>query len=729
MKRITFLILLMTFLIALMTTRPVAAQMTWKDVKLYFRLNQNLTLPLILKGDSSSVWVEQGFTAYAPKPVTGDSNFDLIKKGGGRFWFRADSNFNFSANIVYKEKADTVQVDGVFGPYVNDSIGYLYTGNLISSNDSISFFYLNQKDTVVQTFVAKGYNNRNINLHIYNATKSKLRLTRSSDSLAGKVDIPHGGTLYIDGAYNARVFVKGGKLITGEDSIGGNIYKDYAKFSEFVNTNASTFTDMAAIVTDGSIMQIGAYNNRPSLVLVDSGNIIQMDRSVLEIDVYNPNDITVFGNKSDISGESIERIDTAWAKSFSDRIYLKTGDYKFEQPGDTIKARWSPEYIASIAGDTVFYLPVIMLRNPAAPQQITGEDNVTVKQSLPGWVLEFYIGEASNERTQQGWGYIRGRKILMKKNAILNGVQDNGTYPNPVSVLFKDTILYELTVHNPGELAEMTIIDTLPPYLDYVPTSMGHSYSGSGSPTFNGEQGGATPGNLEQHISWLITNVPSLDTVRLQYKATPASGACASQPLYINMAYIKIKNILGDSAVVETNRTYHQGAGISVVIFSASVGGQLFNAREQALDYRTSPRSGILTVPDSGYTFAGWSHDEYMSLRGEKIEADSGLMYYGDIVVYGNVELRANFVPIAEKSGEKTIVQEKVTDNSDKVWSYDKDLYIRAKKGTITRIYTTEGILQRQLTVTADGTATVRLERGVYVVTLDGGAGWKIVIE
>jgi uncharacterized repeat protein (TIGR01451 family) len=730
MKRITVRVLVKIFLMTLMTTPPVVAQMTWKDASLYFGLNQNLALPLLLKSDSSSVWVEQGFTVYAPKPVSGDKGHDLIKKGGGRFWFRADTKYYLNANIVYKGKADTVQLDGIFGPYINASTGYLYTGNLISSSDSTSFFYLNQKDTVVQTFVAKGYNNRNINLHIYSATKSKLRLTRSSDSLAGRIDIPHGGTLYIDGTYNARVFVKDGKLITGEDSTGGSVHQDYARFSEFVKTNVATFTDSAAIVVENSIMQIGAYNDRPSLAFVDSGHVIQRNHSILEIDVYDPG--AVYTNVSNISGESFQLIDKAWTESFSDRIYLKSGNYKFEQPGDTIKAKWSAAYRTLIANDTVFYLPVIMLRNKSGvPQQIMGGNNVTVKQTLPGWVLEFYIEkEAGIIGRPQGWGYIRGRKIFMKKDATLKSVQDNGTYPNPVSVLYKDIISYKITVYNPGEVSAsmITVVDTLPPYLDYVPSSM--QGSASSSSISIGKDVFGAPGNPEQHLVWTVTGVvPSLDTVRLWYEATPASGACASQPLYINKAYIKIKDILGDSAMVETNKTYHQGAGISIVTFSASVGGQLFNAREQALDYRTSPRSGLLILPDSGYTFAGWSHDEYISLRGEKIKADSGMMHYEDVVIYGSVELRANFVPTVKKSDEKIIVQEKITENSDKVWSYDKDLYIRTKIGKIARIYTTEGILQRQLDITADGTTTVRLEQGVYIVTLDGGAGWKVVIE
>jgi uncharacterized repeat protein (TIGR02543 family) len=43
--------------------------------------------------------------------------------------------------------------------------------------------------------------------------------------------------------------------------------------------------------------------------------------------------------------------------------------------------------------------------------------------------------------------------------------------------------------------------------------------------------------------------------------------------------------------------------------------------------------------------FAGWSHDDYISLRGERIEARSGIMHYDTLTVYGTVELRAAFAP------------------------------------------------------------------------------------
>jgi hypothetical protein len=306
---------------------------------------------------------------------------------------------------------------------------------------------------------------------------------------------------------------------------------------------------------------------------------------------------------------------------------------------------------------------------------------------------------------------------MMEKNATLNSVQDNGTYPNPVSVLYTEKIIYDITAVNFNQLPvnTMVVTDTLPPYLklDTITATTGYSLS-------------ATAGTPSQTVlKWTLYNVAPMLTKAFTYQATPESGACASQPLYINKAWVNVS----DTIFVTTNTTYHQGAGIAIVTFSASLGGQLYNAHEQALDYKTSPRSGILIAPEEGYEFAGWSHDDYISLRGETVKADSGILHYEDIVIYGNVELRARFVPKKDKPIEKAIVEEKVTDNSDKVWSNDKYLYIRTKKGTIARIYTTEGILQRLFTITEDGTKTVRLERGVYVVTLNDGAGYKVIIE
>lgn len=130
-----------------------------------------------------------------------------------------------------------------------------------------------------------------------------------------------------------------------------------------------------------------------------------------------------------------------------------------------------------------------------------------------------------------------------------------------------------------------------------------------------------------------------MDTRTVSFKATPQQGVCASQPLFINRAW----TVGSDTILVPTNYTYHQGASIGIATFSAGYGGQIYNAEEQALDYRTSPRSGIVIVPDEGYCFTGWSHERYVSLRGQVIEAQSGIVRYDTLTVYGNVNLHANF--------------------------------------------------------------------------------------
>jgi hypothetical protein len=321
------------------------------------------------------------------------------------------------------------------------------------------------------------------------------------------------------------------------------------------------------------------------------------------------------------------------------------------------------------------------------------------------------------------------RDLMMKKDATLNGspVKLNGRYSNPVSVLFGDTIHYKITgIFVDTAKGYMIIRDTLPPYMKYT------DYIAFNFPladvTVHKDQTVDIPSR--DYIHWTFGNLLDsllnpLDTIIAEYKATPESGAVASQPLFINYAHVDATASAGDTVFSVTNSTYHQGAGVSIVTFSASVGGKLFNAREQALDYRTSPRAGVLIVPDSGYMFAGWSHGEYISLRGETVPADSGIMNYGDIVIYGNVELHAHFVPEAGKP-KKDIIQEAVVDNSDKVWAHDRDIYIRTRKDVLVRIYSTEGVLQRQFTITDDGTTTVRMERGIYIVTMDDGTGWKV---
>jgi uncharacterized repeat protein (TIGR01451 family) len=308
---------------------------------------------------------------------------------------------------------------------------------------------------------------------------------------------------------------------------------------------------------------------------------------------------------------------------------------------------------------------------------------------------------------------------MMEKHAVLNPGQSgelphDGTYGNPVAVLYNEDVAYEITAVNANLTAgNVVITDTLPPYMELVPGS----YANASTATVPGSPQRAA-------IRWEIQGVPSLDTRKVGYRATPEQGAVASQPFFVNRAWVQTS----DTIFAYTNSTYHQGAGVAVVTFSAAAGGSIFNADLQALDYRTSPREGILVVPDSGYVFAGWSHEDYISLRGERIPADSGVMRIEDLVIYGNVELRASFVPGVADPGNLPGAAEKK--KGDEVWAHASTLYVRTVKGVTVRVYTPDGVLRRLFTTIADGVTTRRLNTpGIYFVTLNGNAAWKVLIE
>ncbi|MDR1674926.1 MAG: DUF11 domain-containing protein, partial [Tannerella sp.] len=661
MKKI---ILFATLVLGLFTIVPAAAQWSWEG-EIYFESDQDLFLPVIINSDVE-ITVANGATVRATDSVRGNGH-TMYRKGEGRFWFMAPVNHGFDADIVFRNinssNLDSILLTGTFGSFVDDATGYSHSGSIRSEDASGGSFYFHQNDTVVQTFDAVRFGRRPV--HFYHDTKSTLRLIHSSDSLSGRVALTGGGTLYVDGSHDAEIAVSGGRLITGKDSIEGEEHVTFAGSS----------TAPALLADNGTHLQVGD-GNRPSLVKVTAGDVVQGEKSVLEIDVYEPKN---WGLTTDVSGEA--DVDTVWKKSFSDMIYIGSGKYTFGD-NDTIHVNWTPEYLSSIASEDTFCLPVIMLGNSSL--SIENPDKVTVPQTLRGWVTKFLIGDGSNN-TQSGWGYVKGEKIRMYKEATLNGVPFNGRYANPVSVLYGDNIIYTIKAINANlQTGKVIVTDTLPPYLNINLSSISSSLSNSGSVL--ADVGNAAPNTPLQYITWTITNINSLDTAFLTYEATPASGACASQPMYINYAWVSAVMGVNDTLHIRTNDTYHQGAGVSIVTFSASAGGQLFNAGEQALDYRTSPRAGVLIVPDNGYRFAGWSHDEYYSLRGERIPADSGIMYYDSLVIYGDVRLRADFVPENDSTAKET-VPETVADNSDRVWAYERDIYIRTGQGALIRIY------------------------------------------
>jgi uncharacterized repeat protein (TIGR01451 family) len=295
-------------------------------------------------------------------------------------------------------------------------------------------------------------------------------------------------------------------------------------------------------------------------------------------------------------------------------------------------------------------------------------------------------------------------------------VSHNGHYGNPVSVLYRDTIEYEITAVNANlQPGDVVVIDTLPPYMELVAGSYANDASTEtvfGTPT-------------RDAIQWEIQGLSSLGSQKVRYRATPEPGAVASQPLFVNYAWVQSNG----TPFVRTNGTYHQGAGISLVTFSAAAGGSIFSADRQALDYRTSPREGVLVVPDSGYVFAGWRHDAYVSLRGEPIPADSGILHLDSLTIYGNVELRAEFVPAGDVPGEEDIVATEV-ETGDKVWAHDRTLYVHTLKGSRVCVYTLDGVLRHQFVTTANGITTRRpFDPGIYIVTLNSGRGYKVLIK
>jgi uncharacterized repeat protein (TIGR02543 family) len=381
--------------------------------------------------------------------------------------------------------------------------------------------------------------------------------------------------------------------------------------------------------------------------------------------------------------------------------------------------------------------------------------------------------------------------LMMKKDASIGPVSNRGTYPNPVSVLYSDEIEYTITAVNANINPNGTLIicDTLPAYLDYA--------DNTASDPLKFKHGTSAGVPQRDTLMWTFENIPSLDTVKVTFRATPASGVSASQPMFVNRAWVTASDTIH---VPTGNSTYHQGAGVSVVTFSAPAkGGDIYNATPQALDYRTSPRSGILVVPDEGYTFTGWSHDSYTSLRGERIEARIGIMQYDTLTVYGNVELRAVFVteeyPVCyhlnggenaegnppaytvesgaitlaapykandvftgwtgangdEPEAEVTIphgstgerdyyanylysgredVEAPASVSEDKIWSFEGELYVRTvKAGSTVRVYSPDGILYRLQTVVAAGEMRIKLPQGIYIITINNGAGQKVMIE
>jgi hypothetical protein len=315
---------------------------------------------------------------------------------------------------------------------------------------------------------------------------------------------------------------------------------------------------------------------------------------------------------------------------------------------------------------------------------------------------------------------------LMHKDATLMlsplPFSHNGTYPNPVATLYGEEIEYRLSLVNKFFTSEtIEIRDTLPAYLEYLSASM--------TPATPPATTGTPP---RYALAWIFPGVAPNDSAVITFRTKLQDGVSASQPMFINKAYMTIRGYSG-----YTNSTYHQGAGITIVTFSAGYGGHIYNASEQALDYGTSPRSGVVVVPDEGFRFAGWSHTPYSSLRGETIAAQSGVPYYETLTVYGDVTLQANFEPDTTpvvlqldeiENARATPPANEIT--TDRIWAAAGELYVNTSKpGSIVRIYSMEGLLLKLQPILKSGETKIKMPSGLYVVTLNNSLGTKIRID
>jgi hypothetical protein len=122
----------------------------------------------------------------------------------------------------------------------------------------------------------------------------------------------------------------------------------------------------------------------------------------------------------------------------------------------------------------------------------------------------------------------------------------------------------------------------------------------TGSITGGGVSSATTSYPPRDIVRWNSIIIPAGASQTVSYEATPALGVCISQPLFINRAWVTT-----DVTRFATNDTYHQGAGAGYVTFLSGLGGSIYNAEIQAVDYRMSPRSGVVIVPDEGYCFTG----------------------------------------------------------------------------------------------------------------------------
>jgi len=621
--------------------------------------------------------------------------FSLTKSGEGILVI-AGENPGWDGVIKYGTFSDSIVLEGTLGQNthgftsseaVSNTTFYDASG-IIPAADTVSKFIINQNDTVVQTFnFANSPSPPGSHLIINHYGSSFSRFIHTDSTLSASFSVRDSGTLYIEGLKQVGHIRAMGKsrIITG----GGHASAGYAEVTRFDNPTNQYVTE-AFVIDDSATLRIGAIA-APSLAVID-GEVQQRGR--LEIDVFDPDSFAVE----------------------SDQILIDSGWYVFGDEA-AIQLNIAPQFEAYIEPLEEYFLPVIMLQYPSAARTIEGADNVNVIHNVSSdWQVDFVKGDGNNG-TVQNWGYVRFRRIRVKmtKSASLNGVAGNGSYPNPVAVLGNERITYSINAINTNSVAGAVVVsDTLPPYMTYV--------AGTALPAAVWSSTGAYP--PQEVLTWTFHNLPGGDTARVSFEATPSPGACASQPLFVNIAHVRV----GGSKVFETNATFHQGAGISIVTFASAAGGTVFNAEKQAVDYMSSPSSGVVAVPDSGYRFAGWRHEGYYSLRGAFIAAQRGIMRYDTLKVYGNVQLTAEFEALKDTVAH--IPDTPLDAEESRVWAADGVIFVRAPaKDCVIKVYNADGVLlkSRQASATEELTHIHISPRGVYIVTISGcGRGWKV---
>jgi len=763
MKRITII----TALLAIIATHA-AAQWSWGGAMYY---GQNFHADSIKFNSPVIVNIANNNTLIASRVQSEGNSFS--KMGGGRF--AIDSvNLRWNDSLIFVGRSDTILLLGTLGAYNGDSIGFFFAGVIKASADTLCRFVINQNDTVTQTFDAFGYVADDRQLLFEQFSDSYTRMVRGMNRLRAAYNIYNGGRAMVEGMYDSRLvnIIDSGVLITGGNSTGGGV-RDVTYFDK----QRSGYDTLINVASNANL-RIGDYPG-PSLAKVDG--TVKQD-GTLEIDVYNP-----------FAAYSLDPVETAqfWTNSFSDRIKIDSGYYTFGANA-ILDPAFDPAFEPYIEDSLDYWLPVIMFKTTSATN-ILNPANVTVNQTLPGWALEFAVGTGTGG-TVLGWGYLHFSKFIMHKTArliFINGglqPEQNGTYPNPIAVMGSDTLLYTIEAINASQhAATLTITDTLPAYMQYINGTAAFLGGATGTIT-SGTTTSLTPNR--DTVQWTLTSIPAGDTVRVSLKAQTAYGSTASQPLYVNTAWVKE----GSEMHRRTTGTYHQGAGTSLVVFSAAAGGSIFNAEPQAVEYGYSPRSNeLLVVPDDGYMFAGWKHEAYISHRGNEIPAAAGIMDVETLPVRGNVELTACFTPVSYavkyflhggtadnpeiynvetsdihlappvkdndvftgwtgsngdtpeinaviphgSTGERyyyaNYLKSGREDSSvdeetdDNIWASDEYLYIRTGTSPcVVRIYSPDGILRHTQTVV--GLTKIRLPGGVYIVTLNGNPGRKVFV-